>query len=135
MIEAGIAALLGADSTLTGLIGTRLFPVLVPEGQMPVKAGDPPCLSYQAIKAPASYTLEPKECDYGRIQFDAWGMLYSDCKSVKQAVRNILFGYHSTLTDGTRILSVEKGVEIDFWDEHARIYRVMFEYIFRFVEP
>lgn len=135
MIEAGIVSLLNADSTVSGLIGPRLFPVLVPEGSMPINAGDPPCLSYQVISNTPTYTLALNEFDQKRIQFDAWAVTYASCKSVKQAVRNVLDGYTGTLSDGTRVLSALRGMEIDFWESDSRVYRVLFEYIFRFVEP
>jgi len=135
MIEVGIVSLLKADATVAGLVGPRLFPVLVPEGSMPVNAGDPPCLSYQIISASAAYTLDPKELDTKRVQFDAWGVAYSDCKNVKQAVRNALDGYKGTLPDGTRVLGTFRGVEVDFWEDASRVYRVLFEYTFQFVEP
>lgn len=129
MIEAGIVALLTANAPLMALIDPSIYPVLLPESH-----GDT-CLSYQVVSGTATYTLEPKELCQKRIQFDAWSTTYGSAKSVIQALRNALDGYQGTLSDGTRVLSTFRGLDIDFFEDDSRSYRVMQEYIFRFVEP
>jgi uncharacterized protein DUF3168 len=128
MIEAGLVSLLQADGTLTGLIGARLYPVLVPENSAY------PCLSYQAVSGSAETTLEPKEALRRRYQFDAWGLAFLDCLNVQNALRNILFGYCGVLSDGTRVLSVERGAMVDGFEADARCYRALREFHFFFVE-
>jgi len=129
MIEAGITALLQADGTLSGLIGVRLYPVLVPE------APTYPCLSYQMISGLPSYTFQGRECEQARMQFDAWSDTYGGCKTVQKALRDVLDVYSGTLTDGTKLLGAFRGIGIDFFEDVPRSYRVMREYILYFVEP
>lgn len=135
MLEAGLYSLLTSDAALSGLIGTRLFPVVVNEHDMPVNAGDPSCASYQVITGSTVYSLEPKQFSERRVQFDAWAVQYADAKAIQQAIRNVLSGFSGTLTDGTRVLSALLENEIDNFEDDSRVCRVMSEYRIRFVEP
>lgn len=135
MLEAGLYSLLTGDATLAALIGTRLFPVMVNEHDMPVNAGDPSCVSYQVVAGSTTYTLEPTQYSDRRIQFDIWSVKYSDSKSIAQAIRNVLSGYSGVLTDGTQVLSALQENEIDDFESDSRIFRVMSEYRIRFIEP
>lgn len=129
MIEIGVVSLLEANSALTALIGTRLYPVLLPE------VATYPCVTYNVVSSTNDYTFETKEISRKRIDFNCFGETYIDCKAVKQALRNVVDGYVGTLTDGTRVLGTFSGTELDFFEDHARVYRVLAEYIFEFVEP
>ncbi len=134
MFEAGLYSLLTADATVSGLIGTRLFPVVVNEHDMPVNPGDPSCASYQVVAGDTTYTLEPKQTTERRVQFDAWAVEYSDAKSIVRAIRNVLSGYSGTLQDGTRVLTSVELNEIDDFGSNFRVWRVMSEYRITFVE-
>jgi hypothetical protein len=128
MIEQGLTALLAANTTLTGLIGPRLYPVLVPEGSAF------PCVSYQDISATSDYTLAGAETQNKRIQFDVWATTYAQCKAVTKALRNALTGYSGTLLDGTRILGVFRVLELDDYEPETRTYRTMNDYRFLYSE-
>ncbi len=128
MIEQGITTLLTADSTLSGLIGTRLFPVFVPE--------DPtyPCVSYQVVSGSSDYSVDGTYETWKRIQFDAWGSAYADVKTIQKALHAVLDGFSGTLSDGTTVLGAFRGVELDEFEVDSRTYRALTEYSFHFVE-
>lgn len=129
MIEAGIVSLLQGNYALAALIGTGLYPVLLPEGAVY------PCVTYSVVSSTNTYSFETKEVSRKRIDFNCFGNTYSDCKAVKQAIRNALDGYVGTFADGTRVIGTYRGVELDFFEDDARVYRTLTEYIFEFVEP
>jgi hypothetical protein len=54
---------------------------------------------------------------------------------VAQALRDRLDTAHTTLSDGTRLMSAWRANEIDSFDGDSRLYRVMCEYELLFVEP
>ncbi len=128
MIEQGLAAYLDADAGLTALIAGRLYPVVPPE------AAIYPCLTYQVVVSEPEYDLRGVQSGKKTFQFDAWGT-YSQCRSVAQALRDRLDTAHTTLSDGTRLMSAWRANEIDSFDGDSRLYRVMCEYELLFVEP
>jgi len=128
MIEEGIVALLRADATLTGLIGTRLYPVLVPEPTVY------PCLSYQVVSASPDYTIDGTRCGSKRIQFDAWGTSYGDCKAILQALGNVLDLFRGMLPDGTRALVIRNVLELDQFESDGRVYRSLADYRAEYAE-
>lgn len=134
-MEAGLVALLNADATVSSLVGSRIFPVMIPEHNMPVNSGDPACLSYFVATQKSTYTVGLNEYNERRVQFDAWAVTYAACKSIVAAVRNVLDGYVGALSDGARIITALRENETDFFESDSRVYRVMFEYRIRFVEP
>lgn len=128
MIEDGIVALLRADATLTGLIGNRIYAVIVPEPTVY------PCLSYQVVSASPEYTLDSKRCGAKRIQFDAWGTSYSDCKNVLRALSKVLELFRGLLPDGTRALLIYNVLELDQFESDGRVYRSLADYRANYIE-
>ena len=122
MIEAGLVTLLLADTTLSGLISNRLYPVLLPE---PTTY---PCLSYQVITASSYFSFDRREIATTRIQFDAWGNSYADCKNVLLALDHVLNAYSGTLADGTKILIAVSLQELDGFESDSRVFRSIAEY-------
>lgn len=122
MIEDGIVALLRADATVTGLIGNRIYPVIVPEPTVY------PCLSYQVVSASPEATLDSSDRGSKRVQVDAWGTSYADCKRVLLAVRKVLHLFRGPLPDGTRALVIRHVLELDEFESDGRVYRSLADY-------
>lgn len=129
MLEQGITALLSADSGLAALIAGRIYPATAPE------TPTFPLITYLVVSSKPQYALDGSQCGYKRLQFDAFGSSYADCKTVLRALRNALDGYTGTLTDGTRVLCALRGMEIDSFENDSRTYRSLTEYELTFVEP
>ena len=128
MIEAGMVALLRADATVAGLVGARIYPLKVPEPTVY------PCLSYQVVSASPESTLDSRERGSKRIQFDAWGTSYGDCKRVLLAAKKVLHLFHGLLPDGTRALLIYNLQEIDDFESDGRVYRSLAEYRAEYAE-
>jgi len=94
-----------------------------------------PCITYSVVSSTNTYSFEVKEVSKKRIDFNCFGTTYSDCKTIKKALQQVVDGYVGTLTDGTRVLGTFSGTELDFFEDDARVYRTLAEYIFEFVEP
>lgn len=128
MFEAGLHTLLTGNTALMATLEAGPMPVLVPEQTAY------PCLSYQDVSGSDQYTLDNKSWQQKRIQFDAWGNTYADCKAVTLALRNLLSGFNGALSDGTRVLGTFRENEIDNWEFDGRAFRITVEYRFHIVE-
>lgn len=122
-IEAGIYSLLTADATLSALVGTRIYPVFIPE------SAETPCLSYQLVSSSVDLNLDRTVVREKRIQFDAFAPTYAVVKQIQTALADILEGYSGTLSDGSTVIDCSPGVSLDDW-EVSRDYRVTAEYVF-----
>ena len=127
MLESGLHSLLSADSTLSELVGTRIYPVFVPESTAF------PCLSYQVVSGSSDVALDDTVVREKRIQFDAWAQTYGVSKQIESALAEILEGYSGTLEDGTTILDCVPSITLDNWEATSHIYRITAEYTLSFV--
>lgn len=91
-IEEAIYSLVTADATVSGLIGTRLFPVYIPEGQ------SLPSVAFQRISTnrDAARTSAGAGLAIARFQFTSVATRLSQAKAVSDAIRTALDGYRGT---------------------------------------
>lgn len=129
MIEEGVNQLLSADAALSALVGSSIYPVLVPEQTTW------PCVSYQVASSVTDYTVDGAAETAKRMQFDCWGLTYASTKQVQTAVSNVLDGFTGLLPDGTVIKGAFRGVDLDAYDSGHRVFRALVEYVFHYVEP
>lgn len=120
-LETEIRARLAADSTLSGLVSTRLYALKLP--QEPTY----PAVTYQRISGPRLSHLSGSS-DFGtaRLQIDSWGKPYLSVQSVAAAIRVSLHGYHGMLS--TLRVAIQLDNERDEYDDDAEIYRVSQDY-------
>jgi hypothetical protein len=91
MIGDLVAFLLG-NNDIASIVGTRIFPLRVPEGETF------PCIVFQQISGPRVYSLSgPNACNYPRIQLKCWGLTYTDAKGLADTVDNLLDGFRGTM--------------------------------------
>ena len=130
MIEQGIEKRLLADAAVSALIGTRMYPLVLPE------QCSYPALTYQLISSPETYTNDgPLGEVRARIQIDAWGKRYAQVKAVSKAVRASLNGFVGTLTDPdeTEVLEIECDDASDGFDAPGSLYRCQSDWIVIYV--
>ena len=129
MLEAGIQQLVVADATVNSLIGTRFYPVLVPENPTY------PCATFQLISDVAGYSMSyEKGMEMKRIQVDSWsggveGASYLAAKNTDIAIRNVLELYRGTLPDGTIVGGIFVANSLDTYEQDARCYRTTTDYL------
>lgn len=133
MLEVGIEALLAADSGVIAQVGSRIFPLVLPENLNLECTGT--CLTYQDITGESYFTLARNQWAVKRIQFDAWSTSYMAAKNALMAVQRVLDGFVGTLTDGTRVIFANSTIESDKFEDDGRSYRCLAEYEITYVSP
>lgn len=86
LIDEAIRAVLLANQTIYGLVGTRIYPLQLPlECSFPAISYSFPSDVYRRVARPA------------RLQIDCWAQDFTQCKSLKNAVEKALDGYSGTV--------------------------------------
>lgn len=108
-IEEGLVAHLMADSSVTDLISTRLYPLVVPQD------ASLPAVAYQRISGPREHAHDgPSGLARARVQFTALGSTYAEAKSVVTALQGSLDGRKRGLP-GVRSNAINLLDERDVW--------------------
>lgn len=119
MIEQALYSVLSASSAITTLIGSRIYPVIIPEDTTL------PALSYWFVSGTASPTMDTRGTIRSRVQLDCWGQTYSDAVTLRAAVIQAIAG-HRDSSFSAQIVSVH-----DEFIEDALQYRAVLEaYLF-----
>lgn len=123
-IEEATRDILVADSTVTGLVSTRIYPQVLPQG------ATLPAIAYQMVSSAREHAHDGAAQDLSRprLQWAAHAATYSAAKAVAKAVRDALAYYHGS-TGGIKIDAVLFENEIDDFifrdDEQASTYVVI----------
>jgi hypothetical protein len=130
MLEAGLTSLLLANTTIAGLIGTRLYPVIITlETFLDPNTETPPSISYRVISTVELQTNDgPVGCVKARIEYNCFAHDYADAKNLAEAVRNVINGFTGTLADGTVVSNAWRDNSTDGFDPDSRSYRVQADY-------
>lgn len=123
MVEIGIAQLLASTPIVIGLVGSRIYPLTLPSDALVL-----PAVTYQVVSASAEYTLAGALIGEKRLQVDCWGARYLDAKNVQLVILQTLVGFAGLLPNGYGVRSVAQGMELDSFENDARIYRCMVEF-------
>lgn len=87
-IESGLVAFLGADAGIKALVGTRIYPLRIPEGAAE------PALVYHKISGPSEHSKDgDMSLSHPRFQLTCWANKYADAKAVRTAVVTALNGF------------------------------------------
>lgn len=115
MLEADVRTFLLAQPTVTALIGTRFYPLRLPQGPTF------PAVTYQTIFG-TSLVTHQGAADYGRrrLQLDCWAQSYAVAVAIKEAIREALLDDPGL--EGTRIIN-----DMDVPEPEPVIWRRMLE--------
>ena len=121
--EIAIYAVLAADSGVTDLVGTRIYPVRA------LRGASLPYITYQRISTVRRHPLDrPTDLADARVQVDCWAGSYAEAKTLAAAVRSALAGYRGTAGGVTvQWMGLEgeaDDVEIEGGVESLTCYRV-----------
>jgi hypothetical protein len=138
MLEAGIQELVVADAGVQALIGTRFYPVILPEN-IGTPNGPPfPAASFQVINDVPDYILSGvSPLEVKRLQVDTWSggpdqASYASVRNVQAAIRAVLEGYKGTLPDGTAVAGIFVANARDLFEQDPRAYRTTTDYMIHF---
>lgn len=91
MIERALSQLLQANATVAGYVGTRVYPIRVPQD------GQYPCVVYTRVDTPRlSHLRGSSRLAHPRVQLDCLATVYEDAKALGDAVRSLLDAYRGT---------------------------------------
>ncbi len=136
MIEAGLLALLNANATVSALVGTNIFPAVLPDDVADPGTPTPTCCTYRVVSAVDDGTNDgPLGLVKMRIEYRCWATSYAAAKTLAVAIRGVLNGYAGTLSDGTVVLNTWRENQIDDFDGHSRLYSVSDDYRLIVNEP
>ena len=91
MLGAAIRSILLADSTVSGLVGTRIYPF-----ELPLNSSFP-ALTYSIISDPYQIVLRS-----ARLQVSCWAADYTERETLKDAVETAL-KFYTGLSEGKNI--------------------------------
>jgi len=108
-VEEALYALLSADATITGLVSTRIYPILAPQNAAL------PYVTYQVAASRHVHSLDGSSgLAFASVQINCNAASYSVAKAIAEAVRQELQGYAGTpVVDGTEITGVIWDSDID----------------------
>jgi hypothetical protein len=130
MIEATLFTLLTANAGVTALVGTRVYPVQLPQ------APTTPAVSYQLISEHREGSFAgPSGLPGTLIQVDSWSDTYLGVKTLATAVRLALDGYQGTPAGGDRIQASILENQSDIFEPDVKLFRVLQEFRLWWDEP
>lgn len=117
MIESAINNLLSDDETVSGLVGTKIYPLLADENALE------PYIVFQIISNIREHTFETTiDMVKARVQISCWAKTYYDAITLKNAVISCLDNYAGTeATSSTVIQCIHIDDENDIIDFTAGI--------------
>ena len=91
LIEQRVYDLLKNDATVASLVGTRIYPVVIPEQTTY------PCISFQTISDRGITTLnnDLPTLNFKRIQINIWSATYGNCKVLEERIKTIVYTQNS----------------------------------------
>ena len=102
------------DPGLSGLVGTRVYPLRLP--QQPAL----PAVTYAWVGGDRAHVLAgPAGVASPRLQFDCWAGTYLQAHAVFDALRRRLDGYRGLAGAATRVQGAFLEAERDFYEESA----------------
>lgn len=112
MINLQLIQLLLTQTSITNVVGTRIYPVILPTDS-PL-----PAITLHLITGHSEPTLDTTGTYQTVIQIDCWGPVngYAQAAQAHDAVVKFLNGYIGTLSDGTRLLGAIYEGPIDMPD-------------------
>jgi hypothetical protein len=125
LVETGIVKLLTATPAISALVGTKIYPVVLPN-DFPLS--DLPAVTYQTVSASTDMNLDRSVLETKRIDINVFAGRYLDAKSVHAAIAEVLAGFSGTLPNGVEILEIVPGVQVDDYSSNAQVYKSLTEY-------
>lgn len=106
MIEKKLVDVLLGDTTVTGLVGTRVFPVVIRDDTAL------PAITYQRLSGERSYTLSGRSgWATVRVGVSVWAREYAQAREAADAVRNALDAYDSDDPTDIQVATVSDGAD------------------------
>lgn len=116
MLGAAIRAILLADSVVSGLVGSRIYPL-----ELPLNCTFP-ALSYSFPSNPYRRVARPARC-----QISCWSRDYTQCDTLQKAVETALNGYAGTVL-GVNIEGIFPISPYDLGPDEAGLIQIPYDF-------
>lgn len=126
MIETTICGYLLTKSAVTSLVGTRIRPVALQQGE------SLPAIAYSLVGENLIYRHGGKDYTESRMQFDVIATSYLAAKTIADALDSTLSGLYGAI-GSTVIDGIFKNIEIDEYEDETKTYRVILDYSINYV--
>lgn len=122
LLEEGLYTFLSTNGNLLPLLGTRIYPVKLPQG---VKL---PALTYRRASRSGQYTFGGAvKLPAVRLEITTWHSDYKEVKSVAEKLRVELDGYTGDL-GGVTTPFIELVTEEDVYSDEAQLFGLQADY-------
>ena len=123
-IETAIRSELINDADVTALVGTRVYPVMMPQGF------EMPCISYQRVSSDRIHTLSgPNGRVDASFQVDFYAESYSVVRDLADKARQVLDGFKGQLGGSeNNVGGIHLVSDRDLWQDNIEVYRVTHDY-------
>lgn len=122
-VETEIRARLAADGTVSGLVGTRIYPLRLPQ------APTYPAISYRRVSGVRLHDLDGTSGrGMPRIEIDSWADTYVGVQALAAAIRQSLDGFNGTLTTIKAVIKLDNELDLSEDEPEPDIYRIMQDY-------
>lgn len=112
-IETDLVTHLKADSAVSALVGTRIYPLMAPQNVAN------PYITYQVINDNSNQCLGGSVYQNDtRFQIDCWSTKYSEVKAIKEAVESALIGFKSSYAISN----------MDDYEDKTQLYRQLIDF-------
>ena len=126
VLESALFTYLSADPGVSALVGTRIYPVRLPEGTVL------PAIAWQRISATRLYTHDSFEDTRAfvnaRVQFSCWSNVPIEAIQVGEAVLLALSGYNGDMA-GVLIGQSSADLELDDYQSDVKLYRRLVDFM------
>jgi len=121
-VEYAVRARLAAVAGVTNIVGTRIYPNLLPQ-DVTLEA-----ITYRRVSGPhVSAFGTDAGLSNPRFQVDVWADLYTEAVALAAAVQTALVRFRGTIASET-IQDILLLNELDIYEQERRIHRVMMDF-------
>lgn len=121
-ISTSLYAYLAAQSTVTDIVSTRIYPVTLP--QNPTL----PCITYMVVTTPVIHTMEGRSAPKTIFQLDCWAETALGAHTLADAVETVLDNYSGTMNSADVVSGSLLINRQDIYEEDVENYRVSLDF-------
>lgn len=123
-MEQAIYDILSKDADVSAIVGDRIFPIMIPQGEKKE------CITYQKINSdPTNDKDGVSKLDVIKLDIDLWGSKFSVLKDLKNKVRTALDRFDGTNSGFTIRIIFES--ERDLFDDDVNRFHINQTYSIR----
>jgi hypothetical protein len=117
MLLEGLYTLLQSCTPLTNIVGTRIYPLVLPKNYTV------PAVTFGQVSSTTEVHLDRTYVETTSVDINSWALTYSDAAKAQDAINTLLSMYQGTLSDGTVVLYTQSSTHPDEFEHDSLLYR------------